>query len=178
MLPNISFMILELLKIVLPSLFVFLAGYLAIERLLKEETRRRKAELAEGTRKITTPIRLQAYERIILYLERISPDSLLVRVNQPGITAKKLQSNLLSIIRTEWEHNLSQQLYISTKAWGQVNNAKDNVVKLINTCSDELDADASGIKLSQTILENMVELENHPTKKAIETLKKEVNDLF
>ncbi|MDY0201257.1 MAG: hypothetical protein RBR40_09745, partial [Tenuifilaceae bacterium] len=73
-------MIIDLLKIIIPSLLVFLAGYLAVERLLREETNRRRAELNANSRKITTPIRLQAYERIVLYLERISPESILVRV--------------------------------------------------------------------------------------------------
>ena len=128
-------MVVEILKITLPALLVFLAGYLAIERLLREEANRRKVELTVNSKKITTPIRLQAYERIVLFLERISPESLLVRVNQPGLSVQKFQSALLASIRSEWEHNLSQQIYISPKAWGLVKNAKDNVVKLINTNS-------------------------------------------
>lgn len=171
-------MVLELLKIILPSLLVFLAGYLAIERLLREESNRRRAENTVNSRKITTPIRLQAYERIVLFLERISPESLLVRINQPGMSSKELQTALLSSIRSEWEHNLSQQLYISAQAWALVNNAKDNVTKLINTCSDKVGPKHSSLKLSTVILESMVELNNHPTAKAIEFLKKEVNEIF
>ncbi len=171
-------MVFELLKLLLPSLLVFLAGYLAIERLLRAESNRRKAEIAVDRQKISTPIRLQAYERLVLYLERISPESLLIRVNQPNLTAKKLQSNLLTNIRTEWEHNLSQQLYISNKAWSIVKNAKENVIKLINTCSDKIEGDKPSILLSKIILERLVELDEHPTNKAIEFLKKEVNDLF
>jgi len=166
-------MVFELLKLLLPSLLVFLAGYLAIERLLRAESNRRKAEIAVDRQKISTPIRLQAYERLVLYLERISPESLLIRVNQPNLTAKKLQSNLLTNIRTEWEHNLSQQLYISNKAWSIVKNAKENVIKLIN-----IEGDKPSILLSKIILERLVELDEHPTNKAIEFLKKEVNDLF
>ena len=171
-------MVFGLLKLLLPSLLVFLAGYLAIERLLRAESNRRKAEIAVDRQKISTPIRLQAYERLVLYLERISPESLLIRVNQPNLTAKKLQSNLLTNIRTEWEHNLSQQLYISNKAWSIVKNAKENVIKLINTCSDKIEGDKPSILLSKIILERLVELDEHPTNKAIEFLKKEVNDLF
>lgn len=171
-------MVLELLKIILPSLLVFLAGYLAIERLLREESNRRRAEMSLNSKKVSTPIRLQAYERIVLYLERISPDSLLVRINQPGMSAKNLQSSLLSTIRSEWEHNLSQQLYVSNQAWAIVKNAKDNVTKLINTCSDKVGPKDSSLKLSTVILESMVELDNHPTAKAIEFLKKEVNEIF
>jgi hypothetical protein len=171
-------MILDLLKILLPSLLVFLAAFLSIERLLRAERDRKKSEITLDRQKISTPIRLQAYERMVLYLERISPESLLIRVNQPNLTAKKLQSNLLSNIRTEWEHNLSQQLYISNQAWSIVKNAKANVIKLINTCADKVEDDKPAILLSKLILESVVELDSHPTNKAIEFLKKEVNDLF
>lgn len=171
-------MIVELLKIILPSVFVFLAGYLAIERLLREETRRRKSELTQNNLKITTPIRLQAYERLILFLERISPDSLLVRVNQPNLTARKLQTHLLQNIRAEWEHNLSQQLYVSNNAWNLVKNAKDNVIKLISTTIEKLPPETPAIMVSQQILEKLVELENHPTSFAIDFLKNEVKEIY
>lgn len=171
-------MLFEILKITIPALLVFLAGYLAIERLLREEANRRKAELNVNSKKITTPIRLQAYERIVLFLERISPDSLLVRVNQPGMNKQNLQAALLSSIRSEWEHNLSQQIYISPKAWGIVKNAKDNVVKLINTSSDKVEDKQPAFVLSKSILDGLVELDNHPTARAIDFLKKEVNEFF
>jgi hypothetical protein len=171
-------MVVEILKITLPALLVFLAGYLAIERLLREEANRRKVELTVNSKKITTPIRLQAYERIVLFLERISPESLLVRVNQPGLSVQKFQSALLASIRSEWEHNLSQQIYISPKAWGLVKNAKDNVVKLINTNSEKLEDKQPAILLSKSILDSLVELENHPTARAIDFLKKEVLQIF
>ena len=169
-------MIVELLKIVLPALMVFLAGYLATERLLREETNRRRAELNASSKKITTPIRLQAYERIVLFLERISPESILVRVNQPEMSSQKFQSLLLSTIRSEWEHNLSQQLYLSAQAWGLVRNAKDNVIKLINSSTDKVDPKAPSLVLSKQILDGLVDLEFHPTARAIDHLKKEVNE--
>lgn len=171
-------MVLDLLKIVLPSLLVFLAGYLAVERLLREETNRRRAELNASNKKITTPIRLQAYERIVLFLERISPESILVRVNQPNISTQKFQGILLSTIRTEWEHNLSQQLYLSAKAWSLVKNAKDNVIKLINNSADKVDSKAPSLLLSKQILDGLVDLEFHPTFRAIDHLKKEVNEFL
>ncbi|HZJ74703.1 MAG TPA: hypothetical protein VFC87_07855 [Perlabentimonas sp.] len=171
-------MTIDLLKIIIPSLLVFLAGYLAVERLLREESNRRRAELNANSRKITTPIRLQAYERIVLFLERISPESILVRVNQPNISSQKFQSILLSTIRSEWEHNLSQQIYLSAKAWGLVKNAKDNVVKLINSSADKVDTKAPAMVLSKEILDGLVDLESHPTSRAIKHLKKEVNEMF
>lgn len=171
-------MLAEVLKIILPALLVFLAGYLALSKLLTEEAKRRKTEQMVSSRKISIPIRLQAYERIILFLERISPDSLLVRVSHPNMNSQKLQAALLSSIRHEWEHNLSQQLYISSEGWEVVKSAKDNVIKLINTASVMVEGKLPGLKLSQVILENLMETETHPTAKAIEFLKKEVNEIF
>lgn len=171
-------MLLEFLKILLPSLLVFFAGYLAIDRLLREEANRRRTEITLGSQKLSLPIRLQAYERVTLFLERISPESLLVRVNEPGMTVHKMQSSLLSNIRAEWEHNLSQQLYISNEAWELVKNAKDNVVKLISISAEKINPKEQSMVLSQSILEKLVELEQHPTAIAIDFLKREVKELF
>ena len=75
--------------------------------------------------KLVTPIRLQAYERMALYLERISPDSLVLRCYQPGMSTQLLQGVMTKTIRDEWEHNLSQQVYISSEAWNRIRQAKD-----------------------------------------------------
>ncbi|RPH30508.1 MAG: hypothetical protein EHM93_15675 [Bacteroidales bacterium] len=168
----------DILKIVLPALLVFLAGYLAMARLLRNDADRRKGEIMLANQRISTPIRLQAYERLVLFLERISPESMIVRVNQPSMTAQNLQSALLSTIRAEWEHNLSQQLYVSNEAWELTRNAKGNMIKLINICAERVDPDAPSIFFSQKILELMVELEQHPTSIAIDKLKKEVGEFF
>jgi len=170
--------LIDLLKIILPALLVFLAGYLATVRLLRDESDRRKAERMFTNQRISTPIRLQAYERLVLFLERISPESMIVRVNQPGMTVQRLHTTLLSTIRAEWEHNLSQQLYVSNESWEMTRNAKGNVIKLINVCAEKIDPEAPSIHFSQKILELMVELEQHPTAIAIEHLKKEVGEFF
>jgi hypothetical protein len=171
-------LIIDLLKIILPALLVFLAGYLATVRLLRDEADRRKAERTFTNQRISTPIRLQAYERLVLFLERISPESMIVRVNQPNMNAQRLHTTLLSTIRAEWEHNLSQQLYVSNESWEITRNAKGNVIKLINICAEKVDPEAPSIMFSQKILELMVELEQHPTSLAIEHLKKEVGEFF
>ena len=168
----------DILKIVLPSLLVFLAGYLAVARLLRNEADKRNAERILANQRISTPIRLQAYERLVLFLERISPESMIIRVNQPSMNAKTLQTVLLSTIRAEWEHNLSQQLYVSNESWELARNAKGNVIKLINVCAEKVDPEAPSIVFSQKILELLVELEQHPTSLAIEHLKKEVGEFF
>ncbi len=114
----------EILKYTLPALIVFLTAVFMMRYYMNKEIRERKTDLVIRNQQTITPLRLQAYERMALFLERITPESLLMRVNQPGLTSQQLQSQLLTIIRAEFEHNLSQQIYITAQAWEVVKNAK------------------------------------------------------
>jgi hypothetical protein len=169
---------LELLKYTVPSLVVFATAYALIGSVLANDQKRRKLEALLQNQKFVTPIRLQAYERIILLLERISPESLVMRLNTPGIISRQLQSDILAAIRAEFEHNFSQQIYITPEAWAMVKNAKNNVIKMVNLASDRVGADSPGINLSKTIIEMMMEAEQPPTNLAIDFLKKEIQQLF
>ena len=124
------------------------------------------------------PIRLQAYERIVLFLERISLESLLVRTNTPGMSAAELHSMLLNTIRSEFEHNLSQQIYMSQQAWEVVKNARSNSIKIINTEFEQTPQTATGLEFSKHLLDRMMELEKEPTKTAIEYIKNEIARLM
>jgi Na+/H+ antiporter NhaC len=106
-------MLLEILKITIPSLIVFLTAYFVLKAVLKKEHESRKIEVVLQNKKIITPLRLQAYERIVLFLERISPNSIIIRLQTPNMTIGQLHKEMLTTIRTEFEHNLSQQLYLS-----------------------------------------------------------------
>jgi hypothetical protein len=123
------------------------------------------------------PLRLQAYERLVLFLERISPSSLLVRTNKPNMNSLQLHSELLSDIRTEFEHNLSQQIYMSNPAWEQVKIAKEDIIKTINTASEKVGPNDTAINLSTEIFETMLRSEMLPTQKAVDFLKNEVRQL-
>ena len=88
--------------------------YLLVKRYFDNQQKERllqmKIDERRETLKVVTPIRLQAYERMALFLERISPDSLVLRCYQPGMDLKLLQGVMTKNIRDEWEHNLSQQV--------------------------------------------------------------------
>ena len=92
-----------------------------------------KEEKKDETRKAIAPLRFQAYERIVLFLERISPPNMVLRVNKAGMSKEMLQGELLRTVREEYEHNLAQQIYVSDEAWEQVKNAKEEVLSEINT---------------------------------------------
>ena len=95
----------------------------------KNQMLQMKIDEHKETLKVVTPIRLQAYERMALFLERISPNSLVLRVFRPGMDTSALQAAMTKTIRDEWEHNLSQQIYISSEAWNRIREAKEEMIK-------------------------------------------------
>lgn len=170
--------LLEILKYTVPALIVFLTVWVMLRYWSRNEDKRRKTEFNLHISDDILPVRLQAYERSILLLERISPDSMIMRVSRNDYTARQLQQELLGNITSEYEHNLAQQTYLSTEAWEKVKVAKNQVINLINDTAKEVKPDASGPTLGKLILERMTELNNPPSQAAIDFLKKEVKTLF
>jgi hypothetical protein len=165
----------DILKITIPALIVFLTAWVLLRNMIRNDQDKRRQELILQNSRTVTPIKLQAYERIVLFLERISFESLLVRVSSPDMTANQLHSALLNTIRSEFEHNLSQQIYMSQKAWEVVKNARSNMIKLINTEAEKLPENATAMFLSKQLLEKVMELEQEPTRAAIDYLKGEIS---
>jgi len=170
--------ILEILKYTLPAVIVLIATYLLIKMMLKNDSDRRNKEIILQNQKTITPIRLQAYERTTLLLERIAPESLILRVNKQGFSAQQIHGEMLSAIRAEFEHNLSQQIYMSPQAWEVIKNARANTVKLINTSAGKVNPEAPALEFSTYLLERVMEMEKPPTQVAIDYLKQEFNSLY
>ncbi len=166
--------LLEILKIILPAVLVMITAWLVIRNMLRDDQDRRRQDLLLQTVKTITPVKLQAYERVVLFLERISPESLIMRTAKPEMTAQQLHSALVSNVRSEYEHNLSQQIYMSNEAWEMVKNARGTVVRLINSVATQLPPAASGEELSRLLLEEMMEMETEPCRTAINYIKSEL----
>jgi len=170
--------ILEILKYTVPSLIVFLTAVVIIRNQFKNEEERRRAEISMANEKTVLPVRLQAYERLALLLERISPESIIMRQNLSSMTAKQLHSELLTAIRAEFDHNLSQQVYISSEAWERIKNTRSNIISLINTAAQQIEPNASAYTLSTKILDMVMEHRSSLTAPALEMIKKEIQQLF
>lgn len=169
---------LELLKYTVPSLIMFVATYLILKKFMDNEYRKQMLELRKANQKIATPLRLQAYERLILFLERVSLNNIVSRVNRQGMDAKLLQSSLIQTIRTEFEHNISQQVYVSATIWDTTKIAKEEVIKIINIAATQLPPNATNAELSKKIFDIVLKLESSPTQIAINQVKKEIRQLF
>ncbi|MBN2214621.1 MAG: hypothetical protein JW723_10280 [Bacteroidales bacterium] len=167
----------EILKILLPCLVFFLMILFLVNKYFKEENRKRHHQIKTKNQEIVTPLKLQAYERIILFLERISPDNLIVRVDKPGYTCKQLHAELINTIKAEFEHNLTQQLYISVGVWEEVKNARAHLVYLINSAFEKTKPDQPSMHLSRQIFDMMVKEQRLYTTEAIKQIKEEMSSL-
>ena len=170
--------ILTILNYLLPSVIVFVVTFLTLKQFMDSQNRMRALEMKLNNRKDMTPIRLQAYERIVLLLERITPANLILRVNRQGMSARMLQAELLKAIRQEYDHNLSQQIYMGNNAWELCRNAKEETVKLINLSAGRLNEQGTGMELCPIILEATSKMEKLPTQIAIDYIKEEVSEYF
>jgi hypothetical protein len=168
----------DILKITLPALIVFFTAWVLLRNMIKNEQDKRRQDLILQNSRTVTPIKLQAYERIVLFLERISLESLLVRVSTSDMTALQLHSAMLSAIRSEFEHNLSQQIYMSPQGWEVVRNARSNMIKIINSEAEKMPVNSSGMALSRQLLEKVMELDTEPTKAAIDYIKGEISRMI
>lgn len=169
---------LEILKYILPSAIMFIGVYFIIQNFLESEFRKMEFKYRNDNKKFISPIKLQAYERMITYLERINLSNLVMNSYQSKMNAKQLQMAMLDAIRKEYDHNISQQLYISGNTWKLIKSAREETVKVIKSCGDQLNDKASGVELSQFILELVAKTEKLPSDVAIDALKNEVNRAF
>ena len=92
----------EILKILIPAGAVFAAAYFLVKRFLDNDQKRREHELKKTAQAAITPLKIQAYERIVIYLERINPNSLVIRVNKNGMSARQLHQELVSAVKSEY----------------------------------------------------------------------------
>ncbi|HNZ42625.1 MAG TPA: hypothetical protein PLI16_03120 [Bacteroidales bacterium] len=169
---------LDILKYTIPSGVVFATAFFILRAFLQNGTQKKLLELKLSNQNVITPVRLQAYERVILLLERISPSSLVLRVARPGMSAVELQAALLQTVRDEFEHNLSQQIYMSGTAWDMTRNAKEEMIKIINLASTRLNDEATAADLGSVILELAMSQDKLPVNMAIDYIKKEARQLY
>ncbi|MEO9532673.1 MAG: hypothetical protein ABJG68_16720 [Crocinitomicaceae bacterium] len=120
-------------------------------------------------------MQVDAVQRLVLFLERIAPNNMIMRLNNPGLPAGAFQAKLLETVRQEFEHNLAQQIYISPEAWRVTKNSKEEVLKIINMAATKMEPTAMANDLSRGIFEITAQLEYQPTDGAIAFLKDELN---
>jgi hypothetical protein len=170
--------LLLILVALLPSVVVFLTSFYLIKQFMGERSRDRVQDVRREDHKHVLPLRLQAYERLTLFLERISPGALVLRVHKSNMTTRMLHSEVVATIREEFEHNVTQQIYVSDKAWAKVKQAKEETIRLMNLSFEQTGEKPSGTEFSQRVFENIGRLSHTPSQDALVVLKEEVRRLF
>ncbi|SDH13498.1 DUF7935 family protein [Chitinophaga filiformis] len=168
-------------------LFIVLgAGVLAILYMtLKDMIRKPEAAPAPAENaskpavdKAILPLQLQAYERLVLLVERINLQNLIGRIFQPGLTAVDMQVGLVQTIKAEYEHNIAQQIYVSPIAWEAVKTLKEQTITIINQVASQLPPDATAMDLNKQILEIFLQAETSPSELTSQILNAEAKRLF
>ena len=171
-------MVYDLLKITIPAGLVLYLAYLLVRSFLQKQLDEIAFSVRQKNQEIVVPIRLQAYERIVLLLERITPANLISRLSSSDYSAEEFQQILIHEIRNEFNHNLSQQVYMSDSAWTYVTTAVEQTISVINSSANSLEKKAKGFDLARAILENSAGEEMDTPKQAIRYIKEEIQDVF
>jgi len=169
---------LEIAKYILPLVVLLIAVLLILKHFSDKEKHKNKFETIQANNKLITPIRLQAYERIILLLERIKPDAMALRLQKQNLTAIQMQILMLGTVRKEFNHNLSQQLYISNETWQTVVNAKEQISRLINLTGTKMEKNANSGDFTRALIEVYNDFEKKPIENAVNILKREAMIFF
>ena len=164
---------LEILKMTVPALIVFLTVYYLMKQYLDKTYQIKVLEFRQKQGATTVPVKLQAYERLSLFCERISIPNLLLRLRSENQTAGLLRMAMLISIQQEFEHNITQQVYVSDNLWQIVKIARDDTLNIINGVAERVDPKAPGQEYAG-ILVNFVEGQGATSlDKALLAIKKE-----
>ena len=168
----------EILKYCIPALCVLLATWLVMRQFYKAEADKRLWELKRLTQKEISPLRLRAYERLALLLERTTPEHMLLELNLGEMTILQVQQHLVRTIRMEHEHNMSQQVYVSEEEWAMTQNAKEQTLAFVNTVVQQLPAESTALDYAKTLITAYATNGDTPNELALQALKKEAKTLL
>lgn len=168
--------VIELFLALLPTAVVGAVAYYFFNSHIKNEDNRRKFLLHKEQQKQSLPLRLQAYERLALLLERIAPGSLLLRMAPTSDDKLDYESLLAQAIEQEFEHNITQQIYVTDECWNIIRTAKNTIIGLIRKTNQDPDIKTS-YDLREHILKILVDKKS-PSDSALDFLKNEITEIF
>lgn len=172
-------MFLELLKYTIPGLVVFITAYYLLKLYLDDRLRYEMMTQRNETLKITLPLRLQAYERLTLLCDRVSVPNTLLRIRMPGMKAGELRGALMLAISQEFDHNTSQQLYVSDTLWQIITVAKNDTLNFVAHTASDLDPKADAEALVHELLKALDEKGGATVlQKALVAIRTEAGQLF
>ena len=171
-------LLLDILKLTIAGIGVVYVAFYLLKPYLDKSERLQILELKKASDNQTLPLRLQAYERVVLFVERINPSSLLLRLSGTSYSAAELHMIAVQEVSNEYQHNITQQVYVSSRAWAVVRRLKDDTVNLLNGTLRGLPENATGLDFSRALLTHLSQLEDSPYEMAGSMIRKDLEELF
>jgi hypothetical protein len=168
--------LIDIFSFTLPAMVTGFVAFYFFQAHTKSEAVKMKLEMVRANRKQSLPIRLQAYERMTLFLERINPSNLLIRVTSVNNDKKAYALSLINTIEHEFEHNIAQQIYISEKCWSIIVASKNATIHIIKKAEENITT-TTAQQLREDILKNVLS-SSSPSTAALSFLKDEVSDFI
>ncbi len=168
--------LIEMLKYTIPSLVSGGVAYYFFKEFAKSDANLQNFLQVKEDKKYSKSLRLQAYERMTLFLERITPANLVVRIKAINDNKQAYEMSLIHTIETEFEHNLTQQIYISEECWNVISSAKNTTIQLIIDASKDLNI-TNANQLREAIIKKVID-KQAPSDTALAFIKEEVNMLL
>jgi hypothetical protein len=166
-------LLLEILKYTLPSLIVFATSYYLLKQYIDSQYNMKAMEMKSKYRKDAIPLKLAAYERLLLLCDRIHLPNLILRLNDRGMNAVELKNAMIISLQQEYEHNLAQQLYTSQQLWDIITLAKNDLMSIVTNVSQQYKESDSSDSLAHAIIKEYGAMEKNPLKFAIRAIKEE-----
>ena len=165
----------EILKLTLPALIVFVTVYYMMKYHYRSVHSIELAKLRKESGKTTLTLRLQAYERLAMFCERISPENLILRMKTKSMSSRELHDMLILAIKQEFDHNLTQQIYVSEKLWYIIEMTKNQVIEILSM-SLQATHGVEGNDFAETVISSVEE--RNPVDTALKAIRKEVEIYF
>ena len=170
--------LLDIVKYTVAGLGVVWIAFYLLKPYLDRSEQIQMLEFKKTITSQTLPLRLQAYERLVLFIERMNPANMLIRLNGPAYSAIELHSLIVEDIRNEYQHNITQQIYVSSRAWAVVKRVKEDTLGAVNNAVRALPETATGLDLSKTLLGYLSSMEENPYDIGANMLRKDIEELF
>jgi hypothetical protein len=171
-------LLIEFAKLLIPASLVLYLAYLLVRSFIQKEIDLKSLDIKGRSIENVLPNRLQAYERMALFLERMAPQNLLIRLNTSAMPSHEFHQLLLAEIRNEYNHNVSQQIYMSEEVWTMIKNAKEDLTVTINESASEMAPDSTSLDLAKKIFEKTITKSVDPLGHALIELKREIQKSF
>lgn len=168
--------IVEILMYTLPSLISGIVALYFFKAYTKSDAGLQNLALLKEDKKLGKTLQLQAYERMSIFLERITPASLVFRIKAQNDDKYAYEMSLLHTIETEFEHNLAQQIYISDECWQIISSAKNTTIQIIRDAAKDILV-TNAQELRENIIKRVID-KHAPSDTALAFIKTEVRDLL